>query len=226
MENIILNLIIGALGSIIASIVLYLLSRQYSFSASKQRIYNIEFALNCVYQIENMRNFPEDYESIRHSLECLHAHIFEIHKNIYPFTMFFSPTKKKLVQTILFDITRRCECSLFSTVGYDGIQEKKARLFNIQQYFYTPESEQNNCSVVELSLSLVKQLFKTSIFSAFAEQNMLPYKFTEFDNFIEVNSFKSDDNILTRLIRDKGLTHKEYEKLIKNLKTQLPSSRR
>lgn len=218
------ELAIGALGSIIASFVLYLLSNLYNFNSNKQRLYNIDLALNYIYQIENKRGFPEDYDSIIHLIESLHSHVFEIHKSIYPLTMLLEQKKKKLLQTLLYDISKRCELCLFSTVGYRGQQEKEARLNNLQKIFYTKDSQDNNCSIVRLSLSLIKQFQTKDLFISFANSNMLPYKFADYENLIYSDSFKSDQqnnklSEIDNIIQRDGLTKKEYNEKIQEVKT-------
>lgn len=217
------NIVIGATGSIIATALIYILSKLYNFNSSKQRMYNLETALNCVYQIENMRNFTDNYDLIIHDLECIHRHVFEVHKSIYPLTMFFYHKKKRLIQTLLYDITRRCELCLFSTVGYDGPKEKQARLEQIQKYFYSAESKNYNCSIVRFSLSLIKLLSNMSISKAFTNKNMLPYSFADFDTLIEINSFKytskkEQTKITNNFIQDKGLTRYEYNKIVQRVR--------
>mgnify|MGYP007101883153 CR=1 FL=1 len=216
MNNIVFNLAIGALGSIIASVVLYLLSKLYNFDSTKQRLYYIDLALNYIFQIENRKDFPEDYDFVIHCVEQLHSQIFEIHKTIYPLTMFFSPKKKRLVETLLFDISRRCELCLFLTIGYDEQKEKEARLTNLQTYFYSEESKENNCSIIRLAISLIKQLLRESIYKAFTKVQFLPYEFKNYEELVEVNSFKHLE-IENNYMQVCGVTKKEYKKIIEKL---------
>ena len=220
MYDIFQNIIIGAIGSILATIILYFLSQCFSFNSKKRLEYYLEAAFNYIYQIENHCSYSDDYDLIVHCTEELHKCIFEIHANIYPFSMLFNPIKKRLIQTILFDITRRCELVLFSTVGYSDENEKLARLKNLKRYFYTEEGSEENCSSIRLSLSIVKLLLQgKKIRVAFSEKNNLPYEIKDFKNIIEINSFKIRKNSANNyLIQRNGLTKEQYEKLLKKTK--------
>ena len=214
------NIIIGAIGSILATIILYFLSQCYSFNSKKHLEYYLETAFNYIYQIENHCSYRDDYDLIMHCTEELHKCIFEIHTNIYPFSMLFNPTRKKLIQTILFDIIRRCEIVLFSTVGYDDENEKLARLKILKKYFYTEDGSEENCSSIRLSLSIVRLLLQgKNIRKAFSEKNNLPYDIKDFENIIEINSFRVKNHSVNKyLIQRNGLTKKQYDKLIKKIK--------
>ena len=180
-------------------------------------------SFNYIYQIENHCFFAEDYDLIVHCVESLHKCMFKIHENIYIFPFLFFQSKKKFIQTMLYDITRRCELVMFSTVGYEGLQEKEARLLKLKKYFYTSESEKNNCSVVRLLLSLLQNLFNgDSIYSVLSKTNMLPYIVTDIKNLIDINSFKSEkernkkNNNINFLIKEDGLTYNEFLRIVKS----------
>lgn len=216
MNNNLLNLIIGALGSIIAAIILFILSLLYNVKSISEIFYNIEIALKYAAQIENFKNFPTDYELVMHSLECLHKHIFEIHKNIYPFTMLFNKRKKQFIQTLLYNISIRCEYSMFTAVGYRDEKEKEARLEKMKEHFCIVETDKHNCSIVSLSLSLIKQLFGgKNIDSVFTEEKIAPYNFL---NIIDVNAFKFKNEKINNFIQDKGLTRYEYNKIVQRVR--------
>ncbi|MBQ7158991.1 MAG: hypothetical protein IJS09_06180 [Treponema sp.] len=212
------SIIIGAIGSVLASVILYFLSQCYAFSSKKKVAYNLEMAFYYVYQIENHRSFIDDYELIMQNIERLHKCIFEIHFSIYPFSMAFRKTKKKFIQTLLFDITRRCEGVVFSTTGYSGEQEREERLYKLEKYFYNEESLTYNCSLVRLQLSIIKLLLNgMSIYKAFQERNIYAYNARNISSIIDINSFKPDEKIIEKtLIRNNGITHKQFMRLFSN----------
>ena len=212
---------INIIGGVIAAFLAFVLSRV--FNSKNDILYSIEIALKYAIQIENFKNFPTDYELVMHSLECLHKHIFEIHKNIYPFTMFSDKKKKQFIETLLYNISLRCEYSMFTAVGYRDEKEKEARLEKMKKHFYIVESDKQNCSILSLSLSLIKQLFDgNNIESAFTEEKISPYSFV---NIIDVNAFKfkNGQKKVNNFIQDKGLTKDEYNKIVQSIQKSAKS---
>lgn len=210
------NIIIGAIGSILAAVILYILSQCYSFSSKKRVNYNNEMAFHHIYQIENHRSFFDDYSLIMQNVEKLHKCMFEIHFAIYPFTMLFRRTSKKIIQTLLFDIMRRCETVLYSTIGYTGEKEREERLYKLQRCFYNEESLDNNCSLIRLQLSFISMLMQgKNFYRAFFEKNCIAYNPKEVSTMIDINSFNRKEPLLDCSIQENGLTFKEFEYLLK-----------
>lgn len=208
MKEIIANIFLGAVGSIVATIVLYLCSSVYRIGYKKKVMYYLELARNYNYQIRNYQTFVNDYDKIIHCVERMHECIFAIHDNILLLSKFYAPKNKKLIQTLLYDIQRRCERAMFQTVGYSGDAEIEARLKCIQRLF-----NEGDKSAVEIELNVVGTLLETrSIKETATKLKKRHIELKQIKTIVDCRSLKNSDN--NEMIQNKGLTDVEFKRII------------
>lgn len=61
-SSILSNVIIGAIGSILATLIIFLLSLVYNSKAKEQRFFDLNYIQKEVWQIENHLGFPDDFD--------------------------------------------------------------------------------------------------------------------------------------------------------------------
>jgi hypothetical protein len=205
--DVLINIIVGAIGSIVATILLFVCTKFYRFGYKERIVYNLEMAENYVWQIENHLLFPSDYDIVVHCAEMLYKCLFEIHVNLYPLSMWRNKRGKKLIRTLLYDASRRCEYVCFVTVGYNGNEEKEARIKNIRKRLYD-SSVSDSGSIVKLELELIKRLINSK-----TQDALRGMKDVNISGLVEINSFKNTGGV-NAIMQKQGITRQEYEKVI------------
>jgi hypothetical protein len=76
--DIVNNILLGAAGSIVATIILYLCSALYRIGYKDDVRFNIEAARIATYQIQNQHLFPEDYALVINQIDILHQRAYSI----------------------------------------------------------------------------------------------------------------------------------------------------
>lgn len=223
LTEVLFNICLGAIGSILATAILFFLSRWYRFKYKEDIYFNLDLAETAVYQIQNMHLYPEDYTLVINQVDVLYQCIFNIYKSISPLSFFFKQKEKRLLMSLLYDIVRVCELSKYVTIGYDGLTEKEERLKKIHKYFYKCKCfDEFNGSTVKVQLDVIRNLTKGQSYIK-ALINAFKYNYDSKDNlwndvkgsFIEINSFKCSDKYT---IKSKGLTNKEFTTIIEKAK--------
>lgn len=216
--NILLNIGLGAVGSIVATVVLYLCSHLYRIGYKEDFEFNLENAYIAVYQIENHHSFPNDYLLVMEQVDNLYRCAFSMYRTLSPLSLWRNRASKKLIITLLHDIIRVCERSKYITIGYEGEREQEARLKKIHKCFYKlPKFDEENISTVGLQLEMIRFLIKgKSIGNTFDEISRLygeNWMGNLLDNgFIETNSFRVKNSIG---IKRKCFAYNELEKELK-----------
>lgn len=217
------NICLGAIGSILATAILFFLSRWYKFNYKEDIYFNLDLAETAIYQIQNMHLYPEDYVLVINQIDVLYQCIFNIYKSIPTLSFLFRRKEKKLLMSLLYDIVRVCELSKYITIGYNGLTEKEERLKKIHKYFYKCNCfDEYNVSTVKIQLDVIRYLIKGQS-NAKALRNAFKCNYNVTDNlwkdfrssFIEINSFKSSDKYT---IKCKGLTDKEFISIVEKAK--------
>ena len=67
-----LNILLGAIGSIVATIILYICSALYQIGYRDDVRFNIEAARIATYQIQNQHAYPEDYALVIAQIDVLY----------------------------------------------------------------------------------------------------------------------------------------------------------
>ena len=214
-----LNILLGAIGSIVATIILYICSALYQIGYRDDVRFNIEAARIATYQIQNQHAYPEDYALVIAQIDVLYQCAYNIYRGMRPLSMAPRFNAQKMVITLLCDIISVCERSKYMTVGYSGLNEKVARLQEIHKAFYkyAPLNE-NNCSTVIVQLDIIENLFngkkiRDSIAKAFENvADAQPIENLVSDGFININSLKqaSDTGL-----RKKCFSREELEKVLR-----------
>ena len=213
------NILLGAAGSIVATIILYLCSALYRIGYKDDVRFNIEAARIATYQIQNQHLFPEDYALVISQIDILHQCAYSIYRSMRPLSMIWNRNARKMINTLLYDIIMVCERSKFMTVGFSGLDEKEARLREIHKAFYKyAPLDDNNCSAVIVQLDIIENLFngkrvKSSIKDAFGNMaDTQPMEDLVCDGFININALKQKGDTG---LRKKCFTRKKLEKLLR-----------
>lgn len=217
--DIINNILLGAAGSIVATIILYICSALYRIGYKDDVRFNIEAARIATYQIQNQHQFPEDYALVINQIDILHQYAYSIYRNMRPLSMIWHRNARKMIITLLYDIIMVCERSKFMTIGLSGLDEKEARLNEIHKAFYKyAPLDENNCSTVIVQLNIIENLLngstvKKSIKDAFGNMaDTQPVEDLVCDGFINVNSLRQDGDVG---LRKKCFTQKKLEKILR-----------
>ena len=217
--DILINIILGAAGSIVATIITYFCSVLYKIGYKDDVRFNIEMAQVAVYQIQNQHTFPEDYFLVISQIDVLLQSAYNIYRSLRPLSMLTQRKSRKLIITLLYDIIVVCEKAKFTTIGFSGLDEKEARLKEIHQAFYKyAPLDKANCSTVNLQLKIIENLFvgkniRDSIdlsFGRMAEE--LPMEDLVCDGFIHHNSFRQKNDIG---LRRKCFSKEEMENILR-----------
>ena len=214
-----LNILLGAIGSIVATIILYICSALYQIGYRDDVRFNIEAARIATYQIQNQHAYPEDYALVIAQIDVLYQCAYNIYRGMRPLSMAPRFNAQKMVITLLCDIISVCERSKYMTVGYSGLNEKVARLQEIHKAFYkyAPLNE-NNCSTVIVQLDIIENLFngkkiRDSIAKAFENvADAQPIENLLSDGFININSLKQANDMG---LRKKCFSREELEKVLR-----------
>jgi len=213
------NILLGAAGSIVASIILFCCSSLYKIGYKEDVRFNIEAARIATYQIENQHLYPEDYTLVINQIDVLHQSAFAMYRSLRPLSMIWKRRPRRFIITLLYDIIVVCERAKFVTVGYSGLDEKEARLKEIHQAFYKygPLAEQNSSTVL-VQLDIIENLLngkniKKSIKDSFGNMaDTQPIEDLVCDGFININSFKQSGDTG---LRKKCFTRRKLEKILR-----------
>lgn len=210
---------LGAVSSIVATIILHLCSYLYRIGYKEDFEFNLENALSAVYQIENHHRFSDDYLLVMQQTDNLLYCAFNMYKSLKPLSLWRNRTSKKLITTLLYDIIRVCERSKYITIGYSGEEEQKARLKKVHNYFYKCKKfDKENISTVQIQLQMIQLLIKGKTIYEVYDEILRIYGDDGFENlldkgFIEKDSFRTKNNTG---IRKKCFSYKELEGKLKH----------
>lgn len=214
------NIVLGAIGSILATAILYLCSILYRIGYKEDIRFNLDMARTAVYQIQNQHLFPEDYSLVINQIDVLYRCVFDIYRALHPLSLVGNRDAKKLMVTLLYDVISVCERAKFLTVGYSGLDEKEARLTEIHKCFYKYDPlEAQNCSTVIVQLDIIENIIngktiEESIRDALGNlADQVPVEDLAIDGFINVNSFRQQRDMD---MRRKCFTQREFEQLLRH----------
>lgn len=194
--TIIKELGIGALGSIIASVVISCFLSRYEIEFESKVKCRLDIILNYVWMIRNRYGFEEDYDLIVHCAEEIQKQIIEIANHIKPLNR-MNKKDIRVFYTLLYDLQRRCERICFQTIGYRGHDEIRARINRIEKEHFTNDEE----FIPEIEVEWMKKIIDGD-----------SPKYT--DGIIECNSYKfKEDEIY---IKKNGITKSEFQRIVKD----------
>jgi len=98
------NILLGAAGSIVASIILFCCSSLYKIGYKEDVRFNIEAARIATYQIENQHLYPEDYTLVINQIDVLHQSAFAMYRSLRPLSMIWKRRPRRFIITLLYDI--------------------------------------------------------------------------------------------------------------------------
>lgn len=202
--EIFINLFIGILGSIVASIVIALCLHIYEFGAKSKILYRIDFMMNYIWIIDNKYTYLDDYNEIVHCAEEILRMVREICDYVKPLNLRYvrcickNRLNRKMFFTVLYDIQSRCEMICFQTVGYSGQQETEERIKALsgKQIIYN----EDETAILEMEAEWLKDI---------ASGKKPVYR----NDIINVNSFRMNKKD-KMYIRNKGIKQCEFEKIM------------
>lgn len=195
-QELILNLVIGALGSILASIIIALVLQTFEFGAKEKIRMRLAVVAEYAFMIRNRYCYVSDYYETVHCAEEIMRLIREITDHVKRFNLLGKKENRKIFFTLLYDMQRRCERICFQTVGYDGEQEIQARINRIQREQFNQDED----------------LFLEKECNWLLE--IVDGKTPQYDNdVIDIDSFCLDEGDTT-YIRKKGIRLKRYQEMV------------
>lgn len=190
------DLAIGALGSIIASLIISCFLSHYETESEAKVRRRLDIILNYVWMIRNRYGFEVDYGLIVHCAEEIQNQIIEITEHIKPLNR-IGKKDIKVFYTLLYDLQRRCERICFQTIGYRGHDEIRARISKIEKEHFKNGEE----FILEIEVEWMKNII----------DGYSP-KYT--DGIIEHNSYKIEKD--ETYIKKNGITKSEFQRIVKD----------
>ena len=210
------ELSIGVLSSIFATVVWYMLSQTWKIEDRKIIARELETAITCLHVIEAKIGYPEDYDRILLQTDRMYDSLNKAVDTIKLFTYRLDFDRKKMIITIIWDNIRLCERSKNTTIGYSGKEERIERSNNIRQLLEKKNNIDTDLLANLTALYIAKDLnndknFKDSaLFWITDEQDLKYIKCRILDlPLIDNNSFKQGNEI-KRETRYNCFTKKQY----------------
>lgn len=141
MYNILLNIGLGAVGSIVATVVLYLCSYLYRIGYKEDFEFDLENAYIAVYQIENLHRFPNDYLLVMEQVDNLYRCAFSMYRTLSPLSLWRNRAAKKLIITLLHDISVFVNALNIQPLDMKVNVNKKRDLRKYTNTFINPKSQ-------------------------------------------------------------------------------------
>lgn len=216
-----MNILIGILSSLAATIIWVFITILYDSYSRKNIDYILTMALSTAGQFQNAIEYNE-YDLAMSQIDRIQDFIREIHSNIKVFT--YSRNKKRLILTLLHHLNRITEIIKNIHIGYSGEQELLARCERIRRiYLYVPkELRKLNNNVMCFSLSVIQNLNNRTgdIKASLLNQELLGNNRTVdvillYTDLIELNSFRYNSKYNRYDLRKNIFTQEEYERYIK-----------
>lgn len=127
------SVLLGVLSSLVATIIWVIFTQLYDFNAKKNINMLLELLCDCAEQFDTAMEFS-DCSMAELQADKIIEYCKEIFMSIKFFTYF--PKKKKLILTLLYNTYYTISIYKRVWVGYDGEQEKNARLSKFKRKYY------------------------------------------------------------------------------------------
>lgn len=191
------DIVIGAIGSVIATLIIWTLSCIWSVQSKSRVISCLKEMEQYSWMIRNRNGYLTDYTEIVHCSE----QILILIRELFGSMMWLNRVRVgKLFFTLLYDIQRRCNRICFQTIGYDNEDEIAGRMERIEkEQFYLSDTHCEEMYILT-EIKLLEQCYKSK------------YPTIPFD--IEIDSFKTG-GITDAPIQKHGITVMDYEKKYK-----------
>lgn len=234
-DDVILNILLGAIGSIVATAILFVLSSLYRFRYKDSFLLNLNVAKTAVYQIANTHRYTSDYYLIMQQIDILHRSCISMAEAMQPLSLWYRPLNRKIIYTLLYDIIQNCERIKYTTVGYSGDQEIDARLKKLHNIFYKfdfDSQEYNNQNVISVQLETIEKLLNGKSFSVcvyeIERKYYAPTENVQIDfwenmriQFVDGLSFKPQSKkYVFSPVQNKGMSQKQYYDIVKKIKNK------
>lgn len=232
-----MGLIIGALGSLVATVIWWILSQLYSFDTRKRIAIQIILLRNDNYDYQKFLEY-KDYDLALRQAQRMLEEIGEFYSLIRKFT--YTPTKRKLVNTLLNNLYIFISRFQMYYEGHNKTVEKEAccekAMHELYTVGYVPQSNgkwddpHNFQSVSKITIELlsvlnyetkksVKKILATEFF--FNDNVDIDTRKKYLKDLVNHNSFRKAHSKSTAKqfdITDDIFSKEEYEKLIDSLK--------
>ena len=232
-----MEILIGVIGSLIASFVWWGLAQLYAFDSRKKINYQLMLLRNDNALYEKCLEY-KDYNLALSQSQRMLVEIGEIIALIKPWTYF--PTKRKLINTLLENLHRAVSRFQLYYKGYDNETEKEHCCCEAKRHLYVVGYEYDDTgrypdpnkfqSVSSVTIALLSDLnihkgksvkkILTESFCFNCSQVDIKIRKKYYLDLIEANSFKdsySKEIAIKFQTTCDIFTRKEYEKLIENL---------
>lgn len=222
--NVSQTILLGALSSLISTIIWVMIIFLFEFSARKKITFLLEECDSSTRLLLNSVKYTR-YMVVLTQVEKLTNLYLQIYEYLKPLN--FSTKKRKLMKLIIFNKIRVLNIFKNIEVGYDEDDELKARCKEFQRkYLYEIKINENGAeSFLLISISILKELtnrigIKKAILTRlkYLDRNNEFHKHI-LDSLIEINSFKESFS-LNYFMNKEVLTKKEYEKIVNMISNQ------
>lgn len=215
------NVVLGALSSLIATIVWVFAVFLYDLRARKKARYLIE---QCDASTRLLLNSVEyaQYMVALSQVEKLMELFFDLNESIKPLN--FGRRKRMLIKLLVYNAMRVLNIFKNLVIGYEGDEELEARCerFDKSYLYELDASHGQTVSFMILSVEILGELNDSFGVKRALRHALKPYAEERTDrarilgSLIEVNSFK-DSRSLVHYMNKEGMTRKKYLKMIKRI---------
>lgn len=199
-----LEIEIGVLSSISATIIWYILSQLWKYEDRKIIDRELETALTSLHEIEQKTEYADDYNRILQQTDRMYDCLNRIFDTVKLFTYKLDFDRKKMILTIIWDNIRLCICSKNYIGGYSGTDEIIERARNIRKMIRDRNNNETDLSMNLTSLYIAKDLNRGLSLQESAARWLSPDSDLEHltkiligDTMIDVNSFNQGNETKT-----------------------------
>lgn len=211
------NILLGAIASIIASIVCALVTQLYRFGAKRKIDYCIGNAILAFHSFENAIKYNY-YDLAIAQVDIVLNELNNINQNICFFTYF--PTKRKLFYTFMNNVSRFMTVAKNVERGHSDENEKQARCEKIKHYLDYASKQNNSWILINLDVMrnlndtrLLRKALRKGFFDTTTDDEFIHL----YEKLIEINSFDTKAYINKYELRANGYTKEQYLKKIKKI---------
>lgn len=215
------NVLLGAISSLIATIVWVCAVFLFNFRARKKVRYIVE---QCDASTRLLLNSVEyrRYMVVLSQVEKLIELCFELNENIRPLN--YGRRKRMLIKLLIYNIMRVLNIFKSIEMGYDGETELESRCERFaNRYLYDVDTRDGHTeNFMTISVDIIDRLNDSIGIKRALRRTLEPYVERPSDyseilsSLIEVNSFK-DSRKLIHYMNKEGMTKKRYLKMIKRI---------
>ena len=213
------SLVVGILGSLIASIIFSTCQSFNDISKSKKRIFGLLYTLQQeMYSIQNHLSYPDDFNIILTDTESMRQNICLINSELRVFH-FKNKFSRQVFYTILYELLCFCEYCANITIGENSEEEENnQRIQKIKKRFFFKDSEYDS-KLIFLVEVLIKLLKGKNVKEIFANQNLIK-TVSDIDCLMGENSYKQQTPKKTEanhFLQENGISYGLFKQRISKI---------